>query len=413
VYASDSATTASVREAVEELTALGATVDAGRHDLDRIRAAAAVIASPGVPPEAPPLNAARDAGVTVLAELDLGIIALPATRFIVVTGTNGKTTTTALAAHLLQAAGRHAEAAGNIGRPLTDLAADATPAEWAVVEASSFQLHDAPHLDPAVGVLTNVSADHLDRYATVEAYLADKRLLFRNADAESLWVLNRDDSASRALAEGVPGRRAYFSLSERSDAWFDRSTETLWLRDEPLVERRAFPLLGDHNVANALAAALAAALVGIEVKDIRRGLASFRAIEHRLEPVAERRGVTWINDSKATNVAAAEVALRAMERPYVLILGGRHKGTPYGVLAPLLGGCRGVVAYGEAAPIVERDLKGHVRVEHIEPFDDAVRRAAALAQPGDVLLLSPACASYDQFHDYEERGRRFRQLAQE
>ncbi|OYV64560.1 MAG: hypothetical protein B7Z72_13090, partial [Gemmatimonadetes bacterium 21-71-4] len=239
VYASDSASTPALRENAAALGALGCAVDVGRHDLVRIGRSEAVIASPGVPPDAPPLAAARQAGVEVLAELELAIRCLPETRLAVVTGTKGKSTTAACLAHLLRAAGlSDAAAAGNIGTPASAVAlAERAPA-WLAVEASSFQLHDAPSLTPAVGVLTNLSPDHLDRYGTAEAYYADKALLFRNAASASRWVVNGDDEAALAMAARAAGTRETFSLTQRAAAGFyDRTGRWLVLRGTPLLRR--------------------------------------------------------------------------------------------------------------------------------------------------------------------------------
>lgn len=411
VYASDAATSEDVGRAAAALAESGAAIETGRHDLDRIARAVAVVASPGVPPDAAPLAAARAAGVSIVGELDLAVQVLDTTRLIAVTGTNGKTTTTALVAQLLEAGGLQAAAAGNIGRPLIELAADPVPYDWIAVEVSSFQLHDAPNLAPAIGVVTNLAPDHLDRYMNVADYYADKQHLFQHATTESVWVLNGDDAGVLTLAGRAPGRRRLFSLQGQGDAVFDRGRDALVLDGAPLIPRASLALLGDHNVANALAAVLAAEAAGVARDALAQGLRAFRPLPHRLEPVGETGGVRWINDSKATNVAAAVVGARAMTGPYVLLMGGRHKGEPYDALRAVLAvGCRGVVAYGEAAPRIAAGLKGAVPVERVERFDDAVRRAGDLAQPGDVVLLSPACSSYDQFHDYEERGNRFRAL---
>ena len=412
-YASDAADTAALREAAATLAQPHVTVELGRHDLARIGRAAAVIVSPGVPPEAPPLAAARAAGIEILAELDLAATVLRRTRLIVVTGTNGKSTTTALVGEALQAAGWRAAVAGNIGRPLISLALEEDPPEWAAVEASSFQLHDAPHLRPAIGVLTNLAPDHLDRYPTVAAYYDDKRRLFRNASPAATWVWNGDDATVRAMAGGVAGRHRQFRLEQPADAWYEEEGGWLMLGDARLLRRADFPLLGRHNVANALAAALAADAAGVPREAIAGALRGFRGLPHRLELVGEVRGVRWINDSKATNVSSTLVALQAMERPFVLIAGGRHKGEPYTPLGPRLeGGCRAIVAYGEARLLIVADLAAYAPVETVERFDAAVARAAALARAGDAVLLSPACSSYDQFANYEERGARFSRLVE-
>ncbi len=415
VYASDAATPGDT-DAVARLRALaGVTVGTGGHDFARLRRAAALVVSPGVPPEAPAVAAAREAGVAIVSELDLGWRALAGrgTRCIAITGTNGKTTTTGLIAHLLEGAGVAATAAGNIGRPLADIAVTGERYDWLAVEVSSFQLHDSPGFAPDVGVLTNLAPDHLDRYPDLAAYYGDKRLLFRNARPDDVWVLNGDDAAVLDLARGVSGRAVRFSLGGPADGWYDGPARILRLGDAPLLRRDDLHLLGDHNVANALAAVLAARATGAAPDRLAAALRTFRALPHRLEPVREVGGVLWINDSKATNVASTRVALAAMDRPFVLLLGGRHKGEPYTGLAPLLAGrCRGIVAYGEAGSLVERDLTGTAPLERGGSFDDVVGRAARRARPGDAVLLSPACSSYDMFHNYEERGARFRALAE-
>jgi UDP-N-acetylmuramoylalanine--D-glutamate ligase len=376
-----------------------------------------VVVSPGVPPDAPVLAAARHAGVEIVSELDLGFRALailqPGTRSIAITGTNGKTTTTALVAHLLRAAGLRATTAGNIGRPVTDLALAAEEYQWLSLEVSSFQLHDSPNFAPEVGILTNLAPDHLDRYPSADAYYADKRLLFRNAHDEDVWVLNADDPLVLKLANGVPGRRVHFSLVKNCDAWYDCANRVLRLGGAVLLRRDELHLLGDHNVANALAGTLAVHEAGVPPALIGEGLRSFRPLQHRLEPVREVNGVLWINDSKATNIAATTVAVRAMDRPFVLLLGGRHKGEPYTSLIPMLADrCRLVIAYGEAGPLVAQDLAGKVPLERGTTFDDVVARARLAAQPGDAVLLSPACSSYDMFKNYEERGAIFRRLVE-
>jgi UDP-N-acetylmuramoylalanine--D-glutamate ligase len=367
-----------------------------------------------VPPDSPPIAAARAARVPIRAEAELGLEALGDVPSIAVTGTNGKTTTTALIGHLLVTAGRRAVAVGNIGTPLSEIALAPERPEWLAVELSSFQLHDMPALSPAVGVLTNLSPDHLDRYLTLAEYYGDKRLFYRNAGPGSIWVSNADDPESLAMVTGVAGRHLRFSVRERADAWYDRPAGVLRLDQAELLPRDRLALLGDHNVANALAAALAVRAAGVEIPALREGLGTFRALAHRMEPVRELDGVLYINDSKATNIASTEVAVAALDRPFVLLLGGRHKREPYTRLAPRLAGrCRAVIAYGEAKPIVLEDLAAAgVPLVPAGGFEEVLGRARALARPGDVVLLSPACSSYDMFSNYEERGRRFREIVQ-
>jgi UDP-N-acetylmuramoylalanine--D-glutamate ligase len=412
VYASDAGTGVLYDRTAEQLRAEGADVQVGGHDLSRIARAGLCVVSPGVPPSTPALRAARDADVPVRAEADVGLEALAGVPYIAISGTNGKTTTTALTGHLLAMAGRRVAVCGNIGTPLSEVALGDRP-EWMAVELSSFQLHDMLLIRPTVGVLTNLSPDHLDRYDSLEEYYEDKRRLFLNATPESTWVTNADDPASRDAAAGASGTTLQFSTRSRSDGWYDRPLDRLRIGPEEILPRADLHLFGDHNVANALAAALAVHRTGVALPVIAEGLRTFRALAHRMEPVGEVEGVLYINDSKATNVSSTEVAVAALARPFVLLLGGRHKGEPYSRLAPYLKDrCRAVVAFGEAGPIVAADLEGHAPIEAVSStdFDAVMARARALARPGDAVLLSPACSSYDMFKNYEQRGARFRDI---
>jgi len=422
VYASDGGSGPGLRATAEALAAAGVAVDSGRHDLARIARASLVVASPGVPPDAAPLASARAAHVPIVSEVEIALARLPGVRYIAVTGTNGKTTTTALIAHLLRAIGRRAVAAGNIGMPLAEIALSDPLPEWVALELSSFQLHDTPSVRPDVGVLTNLSPDHLDRYESADAYYADKALLFANADARSVWVLNADDPAVMAMGGAAAGAHLRFSLrAQDADACLSPDGRELRLFGAPLLDRSEFPLMGDHNVANALAAALAvtAADAGHEEQaggiraQLAAGLRSFAPLAHRLQVVGTYDGVQWIDDSKATNVSSTLVAIRGMTRPTVLLLGGRHKGEPYTALAdPIRRIGKVVLAYGEAAPRIVQDLGKDVPVEAWgSDFAAVVARARECASPGDVVLLSPACSSYDMFRNYEERGATFARLA--
>lgn len=420
VYASDRGMGEAMEDVAAQLRAAGVQVQLGGHDLARIAKCALVVVSPGVPPEAPPLVAARAAGVPIMSEVEIGLRGLGGAHYIGVTGTNGKTTVTAMIAHLLCALGLDAEEAGNIGTPLSEIALREQGPQWVALELSSFQLHDTPSVAPDVAVLTNLAPDHLDRYESLEAYYADKDLLFRNAQPHSIRVVNGDDAEVMRRTATMQGVQRVFSVQRTdSDAAYDAATRELFLAGHPLMWRDELPLLGMHNVANALAAALAVWEGAPQVRTpaglarIAEGLRTFRAPAHRLEQVGERAGVLWVNDSKATNVGAARVAIEAMERPTVLLLGGRHKGEPYANLLPAMQGrVTGVVAYGEAEPLIVAELSGHVPVERGgSSFSEVIARARALARPGDAILLAPACSSYDMFTNYEARGEAFRAAA--
>ena len=421
VYASDSGASAAASESAGKLKALGADAVSGAHDLERIARASFVVVSPGIPPEAPPVRVARDAGVPIVSEIEIALRYLRSAKIIAVTGTNGKTTTTALVGHILRGLGVDAVDAGNIGTPLTEVALRDPQPGWIALEMSSFQLHDTPSLSPTVGVLTNLSPDHLDRYPSEADYYADKALLFTNATESSRWVINADDDRVRAMTAQVAGHQYRFSIEEQADAWFDSESARLMLGGEALLDRNELGLLGNHNVANALAAALAVYAAdetfrSADARDrTRRALAAFRPLSHRLEIVGEYRGIQWINDSKATNVSSTLVAIEGMRRPTILLLGGRHKGEPYTSLGDAIRKTvKHVIAYGEAGSEVEKDLAGIVPLDRFDAdFEEVIRRARELAVPGDAILLSPACSSYDMFRNYEERGARFRELAAE
>jgi UDP-N-acetylmuramoylalanine--D-glutamate ligase len=422
VYVSDISDTESTSAAADTVRELGGEVDLGRHDLTKLAACQRIVLSPGIPPRAGVLQAPEIAGIPIVPELEFAFHEL-AGPVIAVTGTNGKTTVTSLTAHVLRAAGIRAEAGGNIGVALSELALRTPQPEVTVVEASSFQLGRTERFAPTVGVLTNLAPDHLDWYPTVEAYYADKARLYRNATPESRWVINAEDRRAMELVGSAPGERFYFRGSgvappEELGGFLDDSG---WLTLRlPEGELRLLPavelkILGQHNVANSLAAALAASLVGARPQGIVGGLRSFVPLNHRLEPVAEKGGVLWVNDSKATNIASTRVAIESMTRPTILLMGGRHKREAYADLLPIMAGrVHHVIAYGEAAERIQEALGDAIPVERVDDdFATVLRRAAELARPGDAVLLSPACSSYDMFRDYEDRGRHFRRIVLE
>ena len=426
VYASDNSASTSVQDSAQRLQKIGVSADVGTHDLKRIANAVCVVASPGIPPEAPPMRAARDAGIPIVSEVELALQLQPALCYIAVTGTNGKTTTTSLVAHLLRALGKDGVEAGNIGTPVSELAFRETPPDWVALELSSFQLHDTPSVKPTVGVLTNLSPDHLDRYHdSVAEYYADKALLFANADSDSRWVIPADGDEVLAMTRNLAGHSVRFSTTRTDvEGYFDEERGQLVVLGEALAPRNDFPLPGDHNVANMLAALLAVmtahpthATPAARVR-LASALQTVKALPHRIEPVADENHILWLNDSKATNVSSTLVAIAGMTRPTILLLGGRHKGEPYTALVePVLQHARAVIAYGESAPIIVSDLtkplSGRVVVHDMSgaPFAEVMVKAHELAQSGDAVLLSPACSSYDMFANYKERGYTFAKLA--
>ncbi|MEX2529494.1 MAG: UDP-N-acetylmuramoyl-L-alanine--D-glutamate ligase [Gemmatimonadota bacterium] len=431
VHVSDLRTDSVVGDRARRLRELGAAVELGSHDVPRIATARVVVVSPGIPPDAPALVELRRRSVVWVSEPEF------AARYfqgplIAVTGTNGKTTTTLLTAHLLDAAGIRVAVGGNVGEDLAPAASELAllePApEWYVLEMSSFQLADTAAFAPRIGVVTTLAPDHLDRYRSTREYYADKARLFRNATPESRWVLNGESEAVRALPGDAPGVRCYFARAAADTdgalpaAYTEEGVLCLrpgWTGVERLIRTGELPLSGGHQVMNALAASLTARLAGADPEGIRRGLREFRGPPHRMEVVAERNGIRWINDSKATNVEAARSALLGLDRPVVAILGGKDKGEDFRPLVEALTGrVRAVVLYGEAGPRLREELQGEGGEGAAIPlhlvadgFDEAVAVASGAARRGDAILLTPACSSFDLFVDYRARGHRFRELA--
>jgi UDP-N-acetylmuramoylalanine--D-glutamate ligase len=413
VYASDAFAGTEQKAAVESLEADGISAEAGQHDMDRILNSDLVVVSPGISPFSVVRQEISAAGIRTIAEVELAYGALRS-RVIGITGTNGKTTTTQLAATLLQESGTTAVAGGNIGAPLSWTAIEPEQPDWVVVELSSFQLADLEHFRVDIGALLNLAPDHLDRYRDLQAYYSDKQQLFATGDAETHWVLNADDPAVLDLADSVSAGAYLFSLDgpvERG-AWLSDDAMLVGNidgSDERWMQASDLPLVGPHNVANALAAAVVARLAGCPAASVGSGLRMECDLPHRLESVGELDGVLWINDSKATNVAAATAAVRSFDRPIILMLGGRHKGEPYTSIAEAgQSRLKAIVAFGEAAPKIVAGMESSAPMVSVENgMEAAVRAAAKHAEPGDVVLFSPACSSFDMYPNYEARGEAF------
>ena len=421
VYVSDSGSNAATSARAADLRSAGVTVQLGGHDIDRVARSGIVVVSPGIPLDAPVLRALRERDVPWISEPELAFRFFSG-QLIAVTGTNGKTTTTLLIAHLLAEAGLRAAAGGNVGGGLAPAASDLAlleePPDWYVLEMSSFQLAGVDTFRPDIGVVTNLSPDHLDYYDDVGAYFADKARLFERATSRSSWVLPHGDETVAALAGSAPGQRFYFGGDEEadSDTWVDDTT--MWIRGdgspESFLAVSDFPLLGRHNVSNALAAAVVARLAGASTENIGAGLQTMRSLPHRMQPVADADDILWVNDSKATNVAATLSALESVDRPVVLLLGGKDKGEAFAPLIPaLLKRVHCALVYGAAAPRITSELSDTVPVElHGDDFAVVMGRAAEIARAGDMILLSPACSSFDMFESYEHRGRAFTAFAE-
>jgi UDP-N-acetylmuramoylalanine--D-glutamate ligase len=395
---------------------LGVEVVLDEDGLALLEGARTVVKSPGVPREAAAIAAALERGTEVIGELELAWRAIP-NRFLAVTGTNGKTTVVEWLGHVYRTAGEPAAVAGNVGTPLSSLAGEVDPAATVVCEASSFQLEDSVAFAPECAVFLNLAPDHLDRHADLDSYLRAKLRIFANQGNDDVAVYNADDPALAGVDLGGCARRVAFCHGAGSDCEVALAEGTIFHDGEPLLATRELGLLGEHNVANAMAVAAAALAMGIGPDAVREGLRGFAGVPHRLEPVAERGGVRFVDDSKATNVASAIVGLRAFDGGVHAILGGSEKGEDYAaLLAPVRELCAACYLAGASAERIAEALApaiaAGVALHRCDDLADAVGRAAAAARPGEVVLLSPACASFDAFENFERRGERFRELVE-
>ncbi len=418
VSVSDTKSGDELRNEIPVLLDHGITVETGGHGDRTFRGQDLIVVSPGVPVDAPPLVQARSLGETVIGEIELAAQFLPG-PIVAITGSNGKTTTTTLVGEIMTAAGFPALVGGNIGTPAISLAERATPETVIVLEVSSFQLETIQTFRPKVAVVLNVTPDHLDRHRTLEVYVNAKARIFENQQGSDFAVLNADDPTCVAMAART--RAQVF--------WFSRQKEVeqgAWVRDGNIVFRdqrgqreilevSEIPLKGAHNLENVLAAVCAGALMGCAPDKIQQAVHNFKAVEHRLEFVATVRGVDYYNDSKATNVDATIKALESFPANIHLILGGKDKGSDYTVLNDLLRKrVKRVYTIGAAAAKIESQIvsskNGGPELVHAETLENAIRKANAAAQSGDIVLLAPACASFDQFKSYEHRGKVFKEI---
>jgi UDP-N-acetylmuramoylalanine--D-glutamate ligase len=399
------------------LEAAGVRVVAGGHPEELFRGAGLVVVSPGVPADTPALEAARAAGVPVVGEVELASWYLKG-RIVGITGSNGKTTTTSLTYEVLRGAGFDATVSGNIGRPLVSLVDVSNEAQWHVVELSSFQLELVDRMRVHRAVLLNITPDHLDRHKTLEAYAAAKGRIFANQEPEDLAVLNADDPLAAEFADATQARVCFFSRAGELGAGICRVGDWLVWRAaggvvEQLMPIAEVPLFGEHNLENVCAALAVGRDLGIPTDRMREAVRAFRGVEHRLERVAEIDGVTFFNDSKATNTDAAIKAIEAFAGRAgrtVLVAGGVGKGQDFSVLAaPARGLVRHAVLVGEAAGEIEAALEGVCTTSRAGSMREAVRLAREAAEPGDRVVLAPACASFDMFENFEHRGRIFKE----
>ncbi len=373
-----------------------------------------IVPSPGVPWNLPQLEAARNSGVQVMGELEIAAGLLRG-RVIGVTGANGKTTTTALIGHILETAGKRVQIGGNIGRPVLAMVDDSTPDTWNVLELSSFQLEAMNSFRSHIGVVLNIKPDHLDRHGTFEAYAAAKARIMRAQKSGDQLVLNADDALCRSFADASRAEVVWFSRTSSGGAGqgiFGAAAQDDWLLwNGGRVTETALPIRGAHNLENALAAVAATSLAGISAGEIGRAIESFHPVEHRLEFVRNVAGVDYYNDSKATNVDATLKAVEAFDSGLWVILGGTDKGSDYRTLQNALSKrAKAGLLIGSSAKKIEQQLEGRVPIHVLGTLERAVEFARRQASRGDTVLLAPACSSFDQFDNYQHRGRVFKEL---
>lgn len=416
VTVSDSKSEKQLGKEIPALLDQGVVVETGGHGERTFRDQDLIVLSPGVPVDTPQLAQARGLGMPVIGEVELAARYLQG-PIVAITGSNGKTTTTSLCGEILAKSGLHTQVGGNIGTPVTDLIAGSAPQVWNVLEVSSFQLETIDRFRPRIAVILNITPDHLDRHGSFAAYAAAKARIFENQQAEDFAVLNADDPTCTEMAAGLRARLYWFGGREQSgNGAFVRAAKIFW-RDGGLeteiLELADISLKGRHNIENVLAGVAVGMLAGCKPADIRRAVSEFKAVEHRLEFVAIINGVSYYNDSKATNVDATIKALESFPANLHVILGGKDKGSDYAVLDPLLSvRAKKVYTIGAAAQKIESQLKmpASVPVVSAGTLSEAVKLASQSAVAGDIVLLSPACASFDQFENYEHRGRTFKEL---
>jgi len=423
VTVSDTKSGDELRNEIPVLLDHGITVETGGHGERTFRGQDLIVVSPGVPVDAPPLAQARTMGIAVIGEIELAARFLPG-PIIAITGSNGKTTTTTLTGEILEKAGLPALVGGNIGTPAISFADRAKSDTVIVLEVSSFQLETIETFRPKVAVVLNVTPDHLDRHRTFEAYAAAKARIFENQVFQNektgdFAILNADDPACVAMAARARGQVFWFSRQKEVERGAFVRGGNIVFRDgnqeREVIPVAEIPLKGAHNLENVLAAVCVGALMGCATVKIRQAVREFKAVEHRLEFVATVHGVDYYNDSKATNVDATIKALESFPANIHLILGGKDKGSDYTLLNDLLRQrVKRVYTIGSAAGKIESQISasiaGHTELVSAETLANAVHKAHAAAQPGDVVLLAPACASFDQFKNYEQRGQMFKEM---
>lgn len=414
VFLTENSKTPEVIEMLPLLDKNNIPYEIGGHSFKNLDRFERAILSPGVTLNSPIVKEIRRQSIDIVGETEFAYSQSPSTKIIAITGTNGKSTTTALAGHILKNAGFHVVTGGNLGTPYSQLLVENPNPEYAVLETSCFQLETIKYFHPHIAAFLNFTEDHLDRYANVEEYLFNKKRVFENQTQSDFAILNFDDSVVRKIARTVISNVFYFSiLSSLERGAFLKSGEILFSdsKVEKIIDKNKIPLLGLHNVQNVLVAVIVGKILNLENEKIEEGVVSFEGLPHRLEPVRKINGVLYVNDSKSTTPDSTIKALEAFEEKIALIAGGSSKNNDFGELVKLFPNkLRKLILIGKTAnEIAEASTNaGFTNFVFSRKLEDAVKTAKLEAQPGDIILLSPACASFDMFRDFEDRGDQFR-----
>ena len=415
-FVSDKAPTENLAPAIKELKYQGIDYETGKHDIEKLTKQDLIVLSPGVPIHDPVVQNLLQSGVEVISELEFAYRCLDC-QIIAVTGTNGKTTTVALIAHILTQAGIPNASAGNIGKPLSSIVGQSNNNAWAVVEVSSFQLEASPTFHPRVAAILNVTPDHLDRHGMLQNYMELKQRIFQNQTYGDILVYNAGDSVVTEMVANAKSRKIGFAINSNKASFIVK--DNMVMISENGKMSTAFSITdiqipGVHNIENVLAAVACTHSINVPLDAISQGVRTFQGVEHRLETIGIFQGVRWVNDSKATNVESGITAIKAMTPPIILLSGGRAKMEDYHrAIQYFKNRVRLAIVFGEAGSMLETTWSSEIELHRVTGLYEAVKLAAELAQKDDTVLLSPMGSSFDQFHDFEDRGRCFKQWVKE
>ncbi len=398
------------KELADELSIKGVKYELGENSYSFLKECELVVVSPGIPPDNPIVSKLKANGIEVISEIELAFREKSFGKIIAVTGSNGKSTVTSLISHVISLSGKSSCGCGNLGEPFIDYIG--SQCEFYVVEVSSFQLENTVDFRPDIAVLLNITPDHIDWHGSYENYKKAKYKIFKNQTSDDIAVLNKDDKELKDLFEAIESKKLTFSTRTIADAYYKDGS--LFYRGEFIVKSEDLKIKGIHNIENTLSAIIVLKQIGLENESIREGLISFKPLPHRMELVGEIGGIKFINDSKATNVDSTYKAVSSIGKNLIVILGGRDKGGDFSILRkPLKENAKAAILIGEAKEKIKEQIKGSVKIFEEDSLKEAVFKGLSISKPGDTILLSPGCASFDMYKNYKERGEDFRKIVGE